>query len=308
MARLSDAVGQKVSLWKRIKDVALTDVGVLVRGLDHGSLEQIEELLLTADFGVPATLKLVDGIESLSRGGKIKTERDFHDAVAKQIQGILENGSPDRGLRFAPTGPTVFLMVGVNGVGKTTTIGKLAHRLRKQGKRVLLAAGDTFRAGAINQLRLWAERSGTDFVGAKPGADPAAVAFDAIDAGIARGADVIIIDTAGRLHTQDDLMTELAKVERVIARRLEGAPHETLLVLDATVGQNALSQARIFGKVLNLPGLVLAKLDSTARGGVVVAVRQEMGIPVKLVGLGEKPGDLRDFDPDAFVDALIAPA
>ncbi len=305
--RLTKAVGEKPSLWKRIKDVALTDVGVLVRGLDHGSLEQIEEALLTADFGVPATLRLVDKVESLSRGGKIKTEKDFHDAVTGEIQAILESGTADRSLRMAASGPTVFLMVGVNGVGKTTTIGKLAHRMRKQGRNVLLAAGDTFRAGAIDQLRVWAERSGTDFVGAKPGADPAAVAFDAIDAAVARGADLVIIDTAGRLHTQDDLMTELSKVARVIAKRLPGAPHETLLVLDATVGQNALSQAKFFGKALELSGLVLAKLDSTARGGIVVALKEELDLPVKLIGTGEHTEALEAFDPAKFARDVLAP-
>jgi fused signal recognition particle receptor len=304
--RLKGAVGEKPSFWKRIKDVALTDVGVLVRGLDHGSLEQIEEALLTADFGVPATLRLVDKVESLSRGGKIRTEKEFHDAVAAEIEEILNSGNPDRSLRIAPQKPTVYLMVGVNGVGKTTTIGKLANRLRTQGSKVLLAAGDTFRAGAIDQLRLWSERSGTDFVGAKPGADPAAVAFDAIDAAIARGSDVVIIDTAGRLHTQDDLMTELSKVERVIAKRLPGAPHETLLVLDATVGQNALSQARIFGKALNLSGLVLAKLDSSARGGIVVALKEELDLPVKLIGTGEQADAIQPFDPAAFARDVLA--
>ncbi|MEO5511358.1 MAG: signal recognition particle-docking protein FtsY [Longimicrobiales bacterium] len=305
--RLTKAVGTKPSLWKRIKDVALTDVGVLVRGLDHGSLEQIEEALLTADFGVPATLRLVEKVEALSRGGKIKTEQQFFDALAGEIQAILESGSADRSLRIAESGPTVFLMVGVNGVGKTTTIGKLADRLRKQGKKVLLAAGDTFRAGAIDQLRLWSERSGTDFVGAKPGADPAAVAFDAIDAAIARGVDVVIIDTAGRLHTQDDLMTELSKVERVIAKRLPGAPHETLLVLDATVGQNALTQAKFFGKALSLTGLVLAKLDSTARGGIVVALKEELDLPVKLIGTGEQTDAIEPFDAATFSRDVLAP-
>jgi fused signal recognition particle receptor len=199
----------------------------------------------------------------------------------------------------------VFLMVGVNGVGKTTTIGKLAHRLKGEGHRVLLAAGDTFRAGAVDQLRLWAERTGADFVGSKAGADPASVAFDAIDAAEARGADVVIIDTAGRLHTQDDLMTELGKVARVVERRLPGAPHETLLVLDATVGQNAVAQARTFGRALPLTGLVLAKLDSTARGGIVVALKQEFDLPVKLVGTGERVDQLTSFDAEQFARDVL---
>jgi fused signal recognition particle receptor len=202
-------------------------------------------------------------------------------------------------------GLTVILVVGVNGVGKTTSIGKLAARLKRQGHRPLLAAADTFRAGAIDQLRIWANRVGCEFVGSIPGADPAAVAFDAIDAAEARKCDVVIIDTAGRLHTQDDLMGEVAKVHRVVARRLPDAPHETLLVLDATVGQNALAQAKTFGKALPITGLVLAKLDSSARGGVIVALKQELDLPVKLVGTGESIEDLEPFDADRFAEAVL---
>jgi len=304
--RLAKRADEKPSLWKRIKDIALTDVGVLVRGLDEGSLEKIEETLLGADFGVPATMRLVDVVETLSRGGKIRTEQQFFETVEKEVVEILSQGDADGALRFAPQKPTVFLMVGVNGVGKTTTIGKLAHRLKGEGRRVLLAAGDTFRAGAIDQLKVWAERTGVEFVGAQPGSDPAAVAFDAIDAAISRGSDVVIIDTAGRLHTQDDLMTELAKIGRVVDRKLPGAPHETLLVLDATVGENAVAQARTFQKALPLTGLVLAKLDSTARGGIVVALRQEFGLPVKLVGTGEGIEELQPFDARAFAKDVLA--
>jgi fused signal recognition particle receptor len=306
MARLFKRTDEKTSLWKKIKDIALTDVGVLVRGLDEGSLEQLEELLLASDFGVTATLKLVDEVERISRSGKIRTEREFQDALEQEVRAILTAGNPDQELHLAVIPPTVYLMVGVNGVGKTTTIGKLAHRLRREGKRVLIAAGDTFRAGAIDQLRVWAERAGVDFVGAKPGADPASVAFDALDAARARTADVVIIDTAGRLHTQDDLMAELAKVERVIARKLEGAPHETLLVLDATVGQNALAQARTFARALRITGLVLAKLDSTARGGIVVALKEEFDLPVKLVGTGESMTALEPFDPQRFARDVLS--
>jgi fused signal recognition particle receptor len=279
---------------------------VLVRGLDEGSLEQVEETLLASDFGVSATMRLVDHVERVSRLGEIRTERDFLETVAGEVRAILTSGNNDTALHFAPAGtPTVFLMVGVNGVGKTTTIGKLAHRLVKEGRRPLLAAGDTFRAGAIEQLRLWAERVGTDFIGARPGGDPAAVAFDAIDAAESRGADVVIVDTAGRLHTQDDLMVELSKVARVTARRLEGAPHETLLVLDATVGQNAIAQARTFRNALPLNGIVLAKLDSTARGGIVVALKQEFDLPVKLIGTGESIDALETFDPDRFAREVL---
>ncbi|CAN5658250.1 signal recognition particle-docking protein FtsY [soil metagenome] len=303
--RLTKRPGEQASLWKKIKDVALTDVGVLVRGLDEGSLEKIEETLLGADFGVPATLRLVDVVETQSRGGKIKTEQQFQDVVQREIVKILGEGDATTSLTFAAEPPTVILMVGVNGVGKTTTIGKLAHRFKGEGRSVLLAAGDTFRAGAIDQLRLWSERAAVGFVGAQPGADPASVAFDAIDAAYARKADVVIIETAGRLHTQGDLMTELAKIERVIDRRLPGAPHETLLVLDATVGQNAVSQARMFRQALPLTGLALAKLDSTARGGIVVALKHEFDLPVKLVGTGEGVDALTSFDAEQFARDVL---
>lgn len=305
MERLIRKAGEKPSLWKRIKDIAFTNAGVLARGLDTGSLEDIEETLLAADFGVPATLQLVDHVETVARTGRICTEQDFLRTVEAEIHDILARGESEAPLRFSAAGVTVFLIVGVNGVGKTTSIGKLAYRLKREGRRPLLAAADTFRAGAIDQLRIWAERAGVDFVGSKPGADPAAVAFDAIDAAEARSSDVVIIDTAGRLHTQADLMQELSKVGRVVARRAPGAPHETLLVLDATVGQNALAQARIFHDALNLSGLVLAKLDSTARGGIVVALKQELGLPVKLVGTGEHLDALEPFDAARFSHAVL---
>ena len=304
MGRLFKTEG---SLWGRIKQIAFTDVGVLMRGgVDEGSLEQIEEVLLGADFGVDATVQLVGRVESLSRVGKIRTERQFYDTVATEIRDILRANGAHTSLQFAEDGGvTVFLLAGVNGVGKTTTIGKMAHRLRREGHRPLLAAADTFRAGAIDQLRLWAGRVGAEFVGAQPGADPAAVAFDAIDAAEKRNCDVVLIDTAGRLHTQDDLMGEIAKVHRVVAKRRPGAPHETLLVLDATVGQNALAQARTFGRVLPLTGLVLAKLDSTARGGIIVALKRELDLPVKLVGTGESVDDLEPFDADRFAEEVL---
>jgi fused signal recognition particle receptor len=305
MSRRLKHTEERKSLWQRIKEVAFTDVGAIVRGIEPGSLERLEEVLLASDFGVPATLRLVDHGEALTRTGKVSTEPEFLAAVEGEITRILESGDADTSLHFAPAPPTVFLVVGVNGVGKTTSIGKLAHRLQRSGRRVLLAAGDTFRAGAIDQLRIWAERTGADFVGARPGADPAAVAFDAIEAATARGAAVVIVDTAGRLHTQGDLMKEISKVERVIARKLEGAPHETLLVLDATTGQNALSQARIFGQTLDLTGLILSKLDSTARGGVVVALKEEFDLPVKLVGTGEGIDDVAEFDPAAFARDVL---
>jgi len=305
MARLIKRSGEKTSLWQKIKSIAFTDVNVLVRGMDVGSLERLEETLLAADFGVGATMRLVDHVENLARQGKIKTEQQFLDSVQKEITAILTAGNSRTALTFAPTGPTVFLMVGVNGVGKTTSIGKLARYLVRQRRRVLLAAGDTFRAGAIDQLAVWAQRAGAEFVGAQPGADPAAVAFDAIDAAAARGANTVIIDTAGRLHTQNDLMTELSKVARVVARKLEGAPHETLIVLDATVGQNAVAQIRTFKAALPLTGIVLAKLDSSARGGIVVALKQEFDIPVKLVGTGEGMDDIEVFEAAEFAREVL---
>jgi fused signal recognition particle receptor len=206
---------------------------------------------------------------------------------------------------FAAARPTVILVLGVNGAGKTTFIGKLAARLIGEGKRVLVAAGDTFRAGAIDQLRVWADRTGAEFVAGTPGGDPAAVAFNAIDAGVTRGVDVVIVDTAGRLHTSDDLMEELRKVARVIARRLPGAPHESLLVLDGTIGQNAVAQARTFAASVPVSGLVVTKLDGTAKGGIVVAVHEALDVPVKFVGTGESASDLLTFDPDAFARELL---
>jgi fused signal recognition particle receptor len=306
MGRLLKGVGGKASLWKRIKDWAFTDVGVLVRGVDEASLETLEEILLGADFGVPATLELIEHVEARIRSGHVRSQQEALETVAAEIRAIVESHAGDPSLKVAAGGPTVYLFAGVNGVGKTTTIGKLALRLKRHGHRPLLAAADTFRAGAIDQLRIWAERVDAAFVGSRPGADPAAVAFDAIDAAAARGCDVILVDTAGRLHTQTDLMKELAKVGRVIARKIPGAPHETLLVLDATVGQNALAQARVFREALELTGIVLAKLDSTARGGIVVALMQEFGIPVKLVGTGESPEDLEPFDGARFAAEVVS--
>lgn len=307
MARLLKGQGDKTSFWKKIKDWALTDVGVLMQGLDEASLETLEEILLAADFGVPVTVRIVGHMEERLRAGKLRSQQDVLNAVAAEITSVFAKTSDRAALRFAAPGvPTVFLFAGVNGVGKTTTIGKLAHRLKKQGRRPLLAAADTFRAGAIDQLRIWADRVGAEFVSSKPGADPASVAFDALDAAASRRADTVLIDTAGRLHTQADLMTEVAKVERVIARKQEGAPHETLLVLDATVGQNALAQARVFKTALSITGLVLAKLDSTARGGIVVALTEEFDIPVKLTGTGEGIEDLEPFDAERFAREVLS--
>jgi fused signal recognition particle receptor len=296
----------KRSIWQRIKDAARTDFGVLLRGgVDEGSLEALETLLLESDFGVTTSLALVAEVERLAKRGEVKTEADFRDALARGVEASLRAGNSDPALQYAPTGPTVLLVIGVNGAGKTTFIGKLCAELRKEGKRVLVGAADTFRAGAIDQLRVWSERSGADFVGGKPGSDPAAVAYDAVDAGISRGMDVIIIDTAGRLHTSDDLMTELRKVNRVIAKRMPTAPHEVLLVLDGTIGQNALAQARNFTAAVPVTGLVITKLDGTAKGGIVVAVHAELNVPVKFVGLGEQIGDLQPFDAAEYAREVV---
>lgn len=264
-------------------------------------LERLEEALIGADVGVKTATALVAAIRSRAKP----------DASAESLRQLLREEllnaiGPAQGLNPAPaSGPLIILVVGVNGSGKTTTIGKLAHRYKAQGRSVLLAAGDTFRAGAIEQLKIWGERAQVPVIAHQEGADPAAVVFDGVKAGQARGVDVVICDTAGRLQAQRLLMDELGKVVRVLKKAEPSAPHEALLVLDATIGQNALLQAREFQSVVGLSGLVLTKLDGTARGGVVVAVQRELGLPVKLVGLGEGIDDLRDFDPVAFVDALL---
>src|SRR6185369_13570501 len=296
----------KRSLWQKIKDVALMDVAVLARGgVSPGNLERLEELLLESDIGVPTTLRLVEEVERLATRGFVKTQDEFLRALQKGITEALRAGNSDPALRMAAAPPTVILVVGVNGAGKTTFIGKLAARLRGEGKRVVVAAGDTFRAGAIDQLRVWAERAGAEFIGAVAGADPAAVAFDAIDAAVARRADVLIIDTAGRLHTSEGLMTELKKVARVITKRMPEAPHETLLVLDGTIGQNAVQQAKQFAAAVPITGLVVTKLDGTARGGVVVAVHEALDVPVKFLGVGEASEDLLVFDPVEFAQEML---
>lgn len=295
------------SLWSRLKDVALMDVAVLARGgVKEGSLEALEQLLLESDFGVPVTLRLVDEVSRRAQRGDVKTEDEFREALREGIEHALRSGNSDPALTVAASPPTVVLVVGINGAGKTTFIGKLSEKLRAEGKRVLLAAGDTFRAGAIEQLKAWADRTGAEFVGATQGADSAAVAFQGIDAAVNRGADVVIIDSAGRLHTSAALMEELKKVARVIAKRLPGAPHEALLVLDGTIGQNAVQQAREFSSAVPITGLVVTKLDGTARGGVVVAVHEAIDVPVKFLGVGEQADDLVAFDAAEFSKDLLA--
>src|ERR687896_868299 len=263
---------------------------------DDAAWERLEEALIAGDVGVRATAELVRRLEA--RGDVT----DLTPALTEEIAAMLgEDGRLDVEAR-----PSVILVVGVNGTGKTTTIGKLAQKLREHDRSVIVAAADTFRAAAEEQLEIWARRAGADFVGSERGGDPAAVAYDAIEAATARGRDVVVVDTAGRLHTQTNLMDELAKIRRVIEGRLEGAPHETLLVIDATTGQNGLQQARLFREAVDVSGVALTKLDGSAKGGVALAIAHELGLPVKLVGVGEGIEDLRPFDPRDFARALLA--
>jgi len=270
---------------------------IMSRGkLDEEAWEEVEEALIRADVGVPAT----DAILESLRRQKLKPE-DLGEALRAELVGILDR--TDRTFRFSDKGPSVWLVAGVNGTGKTTSIAKLAKMLQDEGKTVVLAAADTFRAAAIDQLGTWAERLNVHMIRHAPGADPGAVVFDAVEYAIARSIDVVIVDTAGRLHTKSPLMDELKKIRRIAERK--GEVTEALLVLDATVGQNGIAQARTFGEAIQVTGVVLTKLDGSARGGIVVAVQEELGIPVKAVGIGEQMGDLELFDPKAFVDALV---
>lgn len=303
---------------EKTRAVLSMDVMDLLRGrrLDEALIEQVRERLIQADVGLKTTTRLIDVIRADFKAGKLTRGDEVLDYLKRELTAMWP--PEDRTLHFAPAGtPTVILVTGVNGAGKTTSIAKLCQNLRSQGKKVLLGACDTFRAGAVRQLEIWAERLGVDVVKGQQGGDPAAVAFDAVNAGISRGVDVIILDTAGRLQTQDPLMRQLAKIRSVVAKRLPGAPHETLLVLDATAGQNALRQAEEFSKALagsgggagegpGLSGIFLAKLDGTAKGGIVVAIKDAISVPVKFVGVGETPDDIEPFDPAAFVEALFA--
>jgi fused signal recognition particle receptor len=302
----SKGVTVKGGLWQRIKRVALTDVSVLVKGLDRETLESVERILVEADFGVTA-LDLVEQLEDKLRRGELKSAEAVRVWLKQGIVERLSDGSNGSSLNLGDgEGPAVILALGVNGVGKTTQIAKLAHRLVGEGRSVLLAAADTYRAGAQEQIGVWASRLGLPCVTGLQGGDPAAVAFDAVAAGTARGVGVVLIDTAGRLHTYGDLMEELSKIVRVVGRKREGAPHESLLVLDGTVGQNALQQGRTFAAAVPVTGLVITKLDGTAKGGAVVALHQELGIPIKFLGVGESLGDLEVFDPDVFTERLLS--
>jgi len=293
-SRLRDSLGKS-------RRALVAELGASFDPAQEDAWERLEVALIRADVGVPATAELVRRLEARGERGDLG---DLGDALADEVEALF--GEPPT-LARAPERPTVVLVVGVNGTGKTTTIGKLARTLAEHGRSVLVGAADTFRAAAEEQLEIWAERAGADFVGGSRGADPAAVAYDAIEAGRARERDVVIVDTAGRLHTQGNLMDELAKVRRVIAGRLDGAPHETLLVVDATTGQNGLQQARLFADAAGVTGIALTKLDGSAKGGVAVAIAHELEIPVKLVGVGEGVDDLRPFDAHDYARALVAP-
>ncbi len=306
MATSRVTAGKKLSLWGRIKRLALTDVGTLVRGFKAADIEAMEQVLLEADFGIGATTDIVDELEAQVRRGKLKSEDDVKQAIVERVAVLLAGPAGPGRLARPANGPTVLVVMGVNGTGKTTTVAKLAARFKGEGDRVLLVAADTYRAGAIDQIKVWAERIGVPCVSGASGGDPAAVAFDGLEAAIARKATLVIIDTAGRLHTQDGLMEELRKVGRVIGRKIPGAPHETFLVLDGTVGQNAVQQAKVFTEAIPPTGLVITKLDGTARGGAVVAIRRELAVPIRFLGFGETLDDLVEFEPGQFARDLVA--
>ena len=270
--------------------------------IDEDLLEEIESILLQNDVGMDTTLRIIDGLRDRAVDRRTRKPEDLMALLREEMAGILGDRPPPSSDRS----PHVVMVVGVNGTGKTTTAGKMAARYAREGKKVLLAAADTYRAAAIEQLEIWARRAEADIIRHQHGSDPSAVAFDAMQAALARKADVVIIDTAGRLHTRDNLMEELKKIKRTLGRQLDGAPHEVLLVLDGTTGQNALTQARVFGEALGgLTGIALTKLDGTARGGIVFAIGEQLAIPVKLIGVGESIEDLQDFDAPAFVEALF---
>lgn len=316
--RLRDAIVQKseevtqkfTDGLSKTRDLLVEKVEDLVRRykkIDDDFFDELEEILITSDVGVNTVMELIDDLRSEVRKQKIENAIDLQPILSEKLVALLKNDeAADTSLNVQDGRVNVILFVGVNGVGKTTTIGKMAHMFKQQGKKVLLAAGDTFRAAAIEQLEVWGGRVGVEVIKQQQGSDPAAVIYDAIQAAKSRQVDVLLCDTAGRLQNKVNLMEELAKVHRVLQRELPGAPHEVLLVLDATTGQNALSQAKTFGQSAGVSGLVLTKLDGTAKGGIVIAIRNELNIPVKYVGLGEGMDDLQQFDPEQFVHALFA--
>lgn len=275
------------------------------REWDEQSLEDMEESLLTADVGVKATQKLMDTLRGLSPTGSEDVAKDMSSQLQQAMVKLLQDSTAESNLEPLSVRPWVVLLLGVNGVGKTTTIGKLAAQYKADGKKVLLVAGDTFRAAAVEQLEAWGRRAGVELIKQRAGSDPSAVVYDGMKAAKSRGVDVLLIDTAGRLHTKIHLVEELKKIRRVIAREQPGAPHETLLVLDATTGQNGLQQAKVFKEATEIDGIVLTKLDGTAKGGVIISIREELGVPVRYIGVGEAVEDLQPFEAERFVEALF---
>jgi len=288
---------------RKIND-SLKTVLTLGRKIDENLLDELEEKLISDDIGVETTMQIIEDLRGAWEEKKISSADEILPYLKQELIDYWPH--QDRQLHFEDTPPTVIMIAGVNGCGKTTSIGKLAQYLSDQGKQVVLAACDTFRAAAVEQLTIWSERTNVQIVKHQQGSDPGAVAYDACEAAVARKADVLLIDTAGRLHTQQNLMRELTKIRNVVARKIEGAPHEVILVLDATTGQNAINQAKMFTEAVDATGIMLAKLDGTAKGGIVIAIRNQVQLPVKFVGLGEKPEDIEPFDPETFVEALFS--
>jgi len=274
------------------------------RNIDEDLLEELEAKLIQADVGVQAATQIVEDLREAHKDGRVEKGEDVIGFLKTEIKSYWPPA--DRSVHMAAEGPTVILVAGINGAGKTTSVAKLTWYFQQQGKKVVLAAGDTYRAAAVEQLTIWSDRLGVDIIKSSTGGDPGAVVWDACDAALARDADVLLVDTAGRLHTQDNLMRELTKIRDVLAKRMPSAPHEVLLVLDATTGQNAINQARKFMEAIDATGIFLAKLDGTAKGGIVVAIRNQVDLPVKFVGVGEQYEDVEPFDPDRFVEALFA--
>jgi fused signal recognition particle receptor len=303
-SKTADFLKERLSKTRSKISSSLSTVLSFGRKIDDDLLDELEETLIRDDIGVETTDKLITELRDAYRARKIAKAEEIIPFLKEHIKSYWP--AQDRQLRLAQSGPTVILVAGVNGTGKTTSIAKLAHIFHRNGKKVIVAACDTFRAAAVEQLSIWADRIGVQIVKHQSGSDPAAVAFDACEAALARNVDILILDTAGRLHTKKDLMLQLTKIRDVVTRKIPDAPHEVLLVLDGTTGQNAISQAQLFTEAINVTGIFLAKLDGTARGGIVIAIKDQLDIPVKFVGLGEKPEDIAEFDPQNFVEALFA--
>jgi fused signal recognition particle receptor len=299
-----DRMKQAVTRTRENLAERIDDIVSIGKEIDRNTLDELEATLISADLGTATTQQVLASLREKADRKQIKNVEELKRLLKEELLAIL-NAANSRPVQAVDRAPEVILVVGVNGTGKTTTIGKLSQVFRSQGKNVLLCAADTFRAAAIEQLEIWGQRTGTEVIKTKPGGDPAAVLFDALQAATARKCDYVIVDTAGRLHTKTSLMAELEKMRRTAQRIVPGAPHETLLVMDATTGQNGLQQARMFTESAGVTGIVLTKLDGTAKGGVVVAISRELGLPVRFVGVGEKAGDLLPFDPKEFVDSLF---